>query len=212
MESQPNQNDCPELWIFGYGSLIWKVDFKVEFSLKGGNFSKKYFGNCNIILSGYIKGFERKFYQNSTDHRGTKDNPGRVVTLIKNPSAETYGISYKIANNDKKEVLNHLDLREINGYERVETFFYPIEHVSEPKKIILYLATETNPSYAGHKSDLNEISQQIFHSNSGVSGKNREYVYNLADSMRILFPEVVDQHLFHLETLLKQMELDAENL
>lgn len=51
-----------EYWVFGYGSLVWKVDFPVEYQEKG-----------------FIKGFVRRFYQNSIDHRGTRENVSEII-------------------------------------------------------------------------------------------------------------------------------------
>ncbi|CAO1405309.1 unnamed protein product [Diamesa tonsa] len=185
-----------ELWIFGYGSLIWKNnDFKFE-----------------LKEPGFIKNYERKFFQNSIDHRGTLENPGRVVTLVQSsdPNARVYGMGYKIPDNCKDQVLEHLDFREKNGYERCQVKFYPDSDESSVKDIVIYVAKKENPSF-NHQSNLNDIAHQIFHA-TGPSGTNREYLYNLADAMRLIYPTKDDPHLFELETMLRRMEADTDSI
>lgn len=118
-----------------------------------------------------------------------------------------YGVAYKIAEEKRKEVIEHLDFREKNGYERYMVRFYPLDSSTDDSmgNIVIYVATKDNESYAGHRNDLNDIANQIFEA-TGPSGSNREYVFRLADAMRQLFPNHYDDHLFELEKLLKDRE------
>uniref|UniRef100_A0A8W7Q2Z2 glutathione-specific gamma-glutamylcyclotransferase n=1 Tax=Anopheles coluzzii TaxID=1518534 RepID=A0A8W7Q2Z2_ANOCL len=187
-----------DIWIFGYGSLVWKADFPFE--------EKR---------TGYIKGFLRRFFQNSIDHRGTQDRPGRVVTLVHSddPESKVWGMGYRIGASEKLQVLSHLDHREKNGYDRHCVKFYPYPpctaQLNEPQPILLYVATQDNPSFAGLHDTLDEIADQILGS-AGQSGKNPEYVYKLAEAMRQLYPGERDDHLFELEQLLLKRECRPE--
>uniref|UniRef100_A0A182NZF9 glutathione-specific gamma-glutamylcyclotransferase n=1 Tax=Anopheles epiroticus TaxID=199890 RepID=A0A182NZF9_9DIPT len=188
------ENNQEDIWIFGYGSLVWKADFPFE--------EKR---------TGYIKGFLRRFYQNSIDHRGTQERPGRVVTLIhsEDPESKVWGMGYRIGATEKLQVLKHLDHREKNGYDRHSVKFYPYpwtaNQVNDPQPILLYVATQDNPSFAGQNDKLEEIANQILTS-VGQSGRNPEYVYKLAEAMRQLYPGERDDHLFELEKLLLESD------
>lgn len=119
-------------------------------------------------------------------------------------------MAYKIPEEKRQEVMEHLDFREKNGYERYLVRFYPLDTANPDEtidNIVIYVATKHNKSYAGHRNDLDDIANQIFDAH-GPSGSNREYLYRLADAMRQLFPNVghYDEHLFELEKLVKERE------
>lgn len=212
------------MWVFGYGSLIWKADFPYE---------KK--------LVGYIKGYVRRFYQKSHDHRGVPSKPGRVATLMasKNPEDEVWGLAYKISTENIDSVAKHLNSRE-SGYDRRTVLFHPSKPVrpidgdflnsnissnniltskdsstvsssnSEemPFCVTVYISREDSPFFAGTE-DLITIANHILECR-GVSGPNIEYLYKLAAAMRSIAPSINDEHLYSLEAAVKKLEVEKQ--
>nr|XP_016923879.1 putative glutathione-specific gamma-glutamylcyclotransferase 2 [Drosophila suzukii] len=191
-----------DVWIFGYGSLVWKADFPYIDRRRG-----------------FVWGFKRRFYQHSIDHRGIPERPGRVVTLLPgDPNQDrVYGVAYRIAASQKGAVLDHLDYREKNGYERCSLEFHEYSNTSadggggdgEPIQVIMYVATQANDSYAGNVWQVPCIAKQIF-SSAGPSGPNREYLFNLATAMDQLFPGAVDEHLEELVACVRRYIAEDE--
>ena len=168
-----------QTWVFGYGSLIYKVDFP---------FLER--------RAASICGWERRFWQGSHDHRGTPEAPGRVVTLIPSGENRCRGVAYLV----EQEVFNHLDHREKNGYERHATNIVFDDHETSTRGVV-YVAHEGNPAYLGPTESLEQLAAHISQSH-GPSGSNRDYLLQLADALRALGEH--DSHVFALESILCQ--------
>ncbi|MCJ8316305.1 gamma-glutamylcyclotransferase [Idiomarina sp.] len=166
-----------EVWLFGYGSLIYKVDFP-------------YLERAPA----YIEGWSRRFWQGSHDHRGTPEAPGRVLTLVETPGKKCTGMAYKVT----PDVFEHLDHREKNGYLRFTTpmtFRDGSQHEG-----LVYIATEDNEAFLGPASSK-ELAEHIGQA-SGPSGPNSEYLVKLQlalEQLGVHDPHVADiyQQLCH---------------
>ena len=171
-------HDYDEIWLFGYGSLIYKVDFPF------------------IQQSpGFISGWQRRFWQGSHDHRGTLEQPGRVVTLIPAAGMHCFGMAYQVT----ADVFEHLDHREKNGYLRHEVVITLTDKKQSREVLgLIYIADESNEAYLGPASER-EIAEHIANS-CGPSGENSEYLLSLAKSLREL--GAVDDHVFAIEEYL----------
>jgi len=135
----------------------------------------------------------RRFWQGSHDHRGVQSDPGRVVTLVDASVERCYGCAFLVV----PDVFEHLDYREINGYERHRVDIYFDQGRASG---VVYHAAENNFAYLGDAS-LDEMVAQIKRC-AGRSGRNVDYVLELAGALRAL--EIADPHVFELEALVQE--------
>ncbi len=180
------------LWVFGYGSLIWRPDIPYD-----------------AVESARLPGWARRFWQGSTDHRGTPEAPGRVVTLVEDPESHTVGRIFRVPPEAVEGVLARLDHREKDGYLRRRL---EVEAWSEPgskpgpkpatptaRTALVYMAAPGNPQWLGPGPD-EALARHIGRSH-GPSGSNREYLLRLRDALREL-----GEHDGHVEALAALLE------
>lgn len=169
-------------WLFGYGSLIWRADFP---------FLARH--------PAAINGWARRFWQLSTDHRGTEASPGRVVTLVPDAESTCWGIAYQLDHTRLPQILRDLDYREKNGYKRVNVEIVSSTGITVPG--ITYFAAPDNPHFA--PATQAEVAQQIRIAH-GPSGSNREYLRELDKALRLMAQP--DPHVSELVSALTQSE------
>lgn len=170
-------------WIFGYGSLVWRPAF---------DFVER--------RPARLRGFARRFWQGSTDHRGTPEAPGRVVTLVTEPTSSIVGMAYRVDEALWSDVLVQLDHREKGGYVRHAVDLHTFDGEVLPG--LVYLAGVGNADYLG-PADPRTIAAQI-RSASGPSGPNVEYLFELERWLRE--HGETEPHVFELAELVRALE------
>jgi len=122
-----------------------------------------------------VDGWSRRFWQGSHDHRGTEQHPGRVLTLVPLPGEQCKGRVFGIAQSNVEQVLDDLDYREKNGYQRHQ-LRVSTEELGEIDALT-YIADKDNPAWLGDAS--NEAIANHIQGSHGPSGSNKDYVLSL---------------------------------
>ncbi|KAF9073935.1 ChaC-like protein [Rhodocollybia butyracea] len=193
------------LTVFGYGSLIFKPPPHVASEVHG-----------------FLKGYIRRFAQQSHDHRGTPEKPGRVVTLIHKEEWDAFSGSDAFPDEDivwmKDLRLSGKDISQdgytletvdvwgvdLDGHEKIVLHGARISKSSLAIRVRCYVGRNDNPSFIGSEP-LDDLAHTIWKS-VGPSGPNKEYLYKLAEAVRKLAPESHDSHLYALETRIRALD------
>jgi cation transport protein ChaC len=172
------------VWLFAYGSLLWRPGFEPS-----------------ARVLGYVRGWSRRFWQGSTDHRGVPGAPGRVVTLAEGATEVCWGVAYLLDEAAQELILSELDRREQGGYERHVVTFQRADSDDGkvPLEVLVYVAGPLNPHYLG-PSPMPQMVAQI-RAARGPSGDNLDYVLRLSAALDAL--GVPDPHVRELASLLR---------
>ncbi len=173
------------LWVFGYGSLMWKPGFApAERAIAR------------------LDGYERSFCMWSIHHRGTRERPGLVLALDAAPGRHCHGLALRVADDEREAVMAELRERELVSYAyREERLAVTLEDGRQ----IEALAYVVDPHHAQHAGDLSlEAQAEIILQARGGQGENRDYLFNTAAHLREL--GIRDPQLEELAQLVREME------
>jgi cation transport protein ChaC len=143
-----------DLWVFGYGSLMWNPGFDFLTAEKA-------------VLHGY----HRAFCMYSERHRGTPKRPGLVLALDRGGSC--HGIAYRVRRALAADVLAYLWHREMPRYAYLPRCL-PVTFRNEAAVSLTFIADRGKPNYAGRLAP--HQAARIIAGATGERGSNREYL------------------------------------
>jgi glutathione-specific gamma-glutamylcyclotransferase len=145
-----------DVWVFGYGSLMWNPAIKVVESRKA-----------------VIAGFHRQFCLTLNLGRGTPENPGLMLALDR--GGDCIGVAHRIAAKDVSNELTVLWYREmLSGAYLPQWVDAQIDAVGAAKALT-FVINPRNPRYEPNVSD--EAMAERIAKAQGLLGTNRDYLY-----------------------------------
>ena len=150
------RNGAGDIWVFGYGSLMWRPGFEhVE--------------RADALLRGY----RRRLCVVSRHHRGTVERPGLVMGLDRGGACR--GVAYRVPEAAVAETLAYLDEREIAHYPVYRRSTVTVDLGSGRRQsAVTYTVDRREADYAGALT----LEQQaaIVAGAQGLSGPNPDYL------------------------------------
>ena len=153
-ETEPAESD---LWVFGYGSLMWKPGF--EFIEQ---------------VAARLIGEHRALCVYSFDHRGTPEKPGLVLGLDRGGACR--GVAFRVAAKMRRDTIAYLRAREqtTHVYREVMRSVWLENEARQRVSALAYVVDRGHVQYAGRLSLAEQL--RFVQQGHGRSGNNRDYV------------------------------------
>jgi len=151
-----------DLWLFGYGSLIWKPDF---------DFAER--------RPARVHGWHRALKMWSRINRGTPERPGLVFGMLSGGSCQ--GMVFRISAHEVPEVMARLWLREmVTGVYDPRWLDCRTPHGNV--RALAFTLSRRSPSHTGVLSE--EEYRRIFAEATGIYGTTLDYAASTLAALR----------------------------
>ncbi len=148
-------NENEDLWVFGYGSLMWRPGFDFEEQ-----------------QAALVRGYHRSLCIFSHVHRGTPEKPGLVLGLDRGGACK--GVAFRVASGRAADTIAYLREREqVTGVYR-EVWLKALLGDGRAVPCVVYAVEPAHPQYAG-RLPAPELLRLVVQG-QGVSGANVDYV------------------------------------
>jgi len=146
------------LWLFAYGSLIWKPEVEhLEH------------------VPATARGWHRRFCMQITRWRGTLEVPGLMMQLDRGGSCA--GVAYRLPDTDHHDQIVRLLRREIDGSPATNVpRWIDVSTPAGPVRALTFVAAPRGPRYAG-RLPLPEVARTLARA-AGHWGSTAAYLYN----------------------------------
>ncbi|GJD33145.1 gamma-glutamylcyclotransferase [Methylobacterium aerolatum] len=168
------------VWVFAYGSLMWRPEFPVA-----------------ERRLGTVRGFHRRFCLLQRRFRGTPEAPGFVLALDRGGLCR--GVAFRLPDAQIREALMPVWRREMRGRGYVARWL-PVRTEEGTVSALTFLANRANDRYAGRLPDA-EIADKIAAA-CGHTGPSAEYLYRTVEACEAL--GIRDRHLWSLQALVAE--------
>jgi len=155
--AQGKRQEAGDLWIFGYGSLMWRPGFAAL-----------------ERAPARLLGLHRALCVYSFVHRGRPEQPGLVLGL--DHGGMCRGIAYRVAASARARTIAYLrDREQVTAVYRETTRRVDLEDGSGRQvQALCYMVDRSHAQYAGHLSVAECV--RYVRQGHGRSGHNRDYV------------------------------------
>lgn len=170
-------DDTAELWVFGYGSLIWNP--AIEFVEQR---------RCRI------QGYQREFCFWTTISRGSTEYPGLMMGLVEGDHCD--GLAYRIDLDVAATELDILFKRELLTFVYQPIWINAICSETNKKfRVLTFVVDIENERYVDNLSDSDVMS--VIATAQGPLGRNCDYLFQL--NQKLLELDFADAKLKELE-------------